>query len=67
MLRPLQLNGKNCYKVIKCEKLAANDQIDRGFIYFRKHLDPSGLHVPFRVYTNVYDPYFQTSSLKLFD
>ena len=29
----VRLNWKNCYKVIRWEKLAANDQINRKFIF----------------------------------
>ena len=37
---------ENCYKVIKWEKLAANDQIKRKITNLKKKIDPQGLSVP---------------------
>ena len=43
----LRLNVKNHYKVIKREKLAVNDQINRRIIFLKKKkLTPGGLCAP---------------------
>ena len=50
----MRLNGENCYKVISCEDLAANDKIDRIFniiLYYNWYKvletkDTMGLSVP---------------------
>ena len=42
---PVRLNWKNCYKVIRWEKLAANDQINRRFIFWKKFW-PQGVVCP---------------------
>ena len=34
----MRLNGKNCYKVILNVKLAANDQINRIFVFLKRDL-----------------------------
>ena len=60
------LNGKNCYKVIKWEELAVNDQIDRKCTcMFMKNIRPK-LSAPVPgLYTCTW-PFFQTFSLKPF-
>ena len=55
---------ENCYEVLKLDKLAADDQINRILHFFKKKNDPGGcLPLP-RCYLHVYEHFSNILSLK---